>query len=104
MHLIPTLLPPEPGELMNSVFCNCTKWLRSSCGCRILEIQYFLICCFWRGHFCINLASSDTTAKSSEVHDDGIDSIVTLSSDVIVDDNNHTENYDEDEENEENNN
>lgn len=97
---IPTLLPPAPDELLNSIFCNCTKGCGSNCGCRKLGLPCSIICGFCRGQSCLNTAFDDTTAESSDVNDDEIDPIAMLSADMIVDDNSN-ENDDEEEEGEE---
>lgn len=56
---VTTLLPPAPEELLNMIFCNCTKGCSTNCGCRKIGVSCSIICGHCRGQSCFNSSSSN---------------------------------------------
>ena len=83
-------------ELLRLLHLLLEKGSSSNCGCRKIGLQCSVICGFCHGQLCLNTASDDTTAESSEINNDEIDLIAMLSADMIVDDNsNENDDYEE---------
>lgn len=63
---IMTVLPPAPDELLNMIFCNCTKGYGTTCGCRKIGIKCSIICGHCRGQSCFN---SNNTLNNENIDD-----------------------------------
>lgn len=80
---ITTLIPPAPEELLNSIFCNCTKGCGSNCGCRKVGLQCSVVCGSCRGQSCLNTTPDDTIVES-EFNEDEPDLIYLFSDEITV--------------------
>lgn len=56
MEPIPSLLPPAPDTLLNSIFCNCSKSCGFNCGCRKIGLKCSAVCGHCHGQSCLNAA------------------------------------------------
>ena len=70
--LVTTLLPPAPDELLNTIFCNCTKGCGGKCGCKKIGLRCSKACGHCRGQSCLN------AAFTSEENDEDVDLNYTI--------------------------
>jgi hypothetical protein len=54
---IPTLLPPAPEKLLNTIFCNCKKGCNAKCGCKKVGLFCSLTCTSCQGQSWSNIES-----------------------------------------------
>lgn len=62
---ITTLLPPASDDLLNTIFCNCTKGCGGKCGCKKIGLRCSKACGHCRGQSCLNAEST-----SEEINED----------------------------------
>ncbi|GBP58028.1 hypothetical protein EVAR_39744_1 [Eumeta japonica] len=56
---ITTLLPPALDDLLNTIFCNCTKGCGGKCGCKKIGLRCSKVCGHCRGQSCLNAESTN---------------------------------------------
>ena len=66
---IPTLLPPAPENLLNTIFCNCKKGCNNNCGCRKVGLFCTQVCSSCQGQSCHNVELS-TEEDEDGAYDD----------------------------------
>lgn len=64
LEFITTLLPPPHKELLNIIFCNCTKDCGTNCGCRNIGVNCSIICEHFRNQSCLNSSSTNDLDKN----------------------------------------
>lgn len=92
---VTTLLPPAPDNILEAIFCNCTKGCGANCGCRKIGLSCSIICGNCHGQSCLNATPEASTVDSSDNYTeyDEINPIDLLIANISEDDK-----YGEDEE------